>query len=63
MSDIFAQTDFRLVELIWYDFLRYGTILVRCGTIFLPMVRFSYLRYDFGKSRYDLVICGYDFPP
>ena len=33
-AGIFGKGDFRSVELIWYDFLRYGTI-------FVIMVRFS----------------------
>ena len=44
MSDIFAQTDFRSVELIWYDFRSHGTI-------FGPW-------YDFGTIRYDFVTYG-----
>ena len=48
MSDIFAQADFGSVELIWYDFLRYGKILVR----------FSYLWYDFLSHGTILVRVG-----
>ena len=47
VSNNFAQEEFRSVELIWYDFLGCGTILVRFfahGTI---LVRVSYLWYEF----------------
>ena len=47
MTNGFAEVEFSSVELIWYDFLSRGTILVRFlahGTI---LVRFSYPWYDF----------------
>ena len=47
--------NFRSVELIWYDFLNHGTILVRILTHGTILVRFSYPWYDFPCFGFKIV--------